>query len=631
MKEFYCGIKKENDLKYRTLQYDVVVVGGGLAGICAAAASARSGAKTLLIHNRPVLGGNASSEIRMMINGGNCHWGKKHGIETGIILELMLENKHRNNRGSYSEWDAILWSFVKNCPNLTTMLNTTMTDCVCENNRIREIVCYQLTTEIHCRIEGKIFCDCTGHGTLGYLAGAEYRIGAEDRYEFGEEYAPETRSGATMGNTLLFCASDRGHPVTFEPPAWIRRFDEDDLYRRPHGDVVVYHTADDVVTLPANAAYDAVDELVEKYDVQYGYWWIELGGDYDDIIGEYEEIRDDLLCALYGIWDHIKNHGDHGAENYELEWVGMLPGMRESRRLVGDYLLSEGDIRGNRRHPDGVAYGGWPMDDHVPGGLNAKGSVPSRVMSYDGFYSIPYRCYYSKNIDNLMMAGRCISATKLGLSSARVMGTCAVGGQAVGTAAAMAATYGITPREVGENRIGELRRRLLRDDCYIPGCFNDDPADMARSAAVTASSWQDGYEPEKVISGIARFEDGDPHLWVSKGLSEDGEWLKLSFASQEVSEIRLSFDPNLSEEKSISMSKAYLDEEVPGTPPELVRDFKLILTDGGRIVWERDVKDNYQRQLILRPDQAQKADCVELHVTATNGDADVRIYEVRIY
>lgn len=149
--------------------------------------------------------------------------------------------------------------------------------------------------------------------------------------------------------------------------------------------------------------------------MDYGYWWIELPGKTEDIIDEYEEIRDELVSCIYGVWDHLKNGGDHGAENYDLEWVGMLPGVRESRRLVGDYILNENDVLSNRVFEDAVAYGGWAMDIHTPGGLYDFDELPSRVVSFDGAYTIPYRSYCSRNIPNMMMAGRNISATKMAM------------------------------------------------------------------------------------------------------------------------------------------------------------------------------------------------------------------------
>ena len=336
--------------------YDVVVIGGGMSGLCAAMASARQGARTVLVQDRGVFGGNASSEMRMHISGASCHWGKKNAAETGILMELQLENKYLNDSYNYSIWDGVLWSAARKTENLTVYLNTTMDTVHSDGKKIRSVDCYQMTTEKRLSITGEIYLDCTGNGTLGYFAGAEYAVGREDRKTYGEKDAPEVPDGETMGNTIYFVAEDRGHPVKFVKPDWAYSFDESDFVHRYHGDIVVYHDADDVVVLRPDEDYaDHADQLVEKYDVKSGYWWIELGGDWKDIIGQAEDIRWELYRTIYGVWDHIKNGGDHGAENYELVWVGNLPGTRESRRLLGTHILTEQEILANSRHADAVA------------------------------------------------------------------------------------------------------------------------------------------------------------------------------------------------------------------------------------------------------------------------------------
>lgn len=612
--------------------YDVVVVGGGMSGLCAAMASARQGAKTVLVQDRGVFGGNASSEMRIHISGASCHWGKKNAAETGILMELQLENKYLNDSYNYSIWDGVLWSAARKTENLTVLLNTTMDTVHSDGKRIESVDCYQMTTEKRFALSGEIYLDCTGNGTLGYFAGAEYAIGREDKKTYGEKDAPDIPDGETMGNTIYFVAEDRGHPVPFIKPDWAYSFDESDFVHRYHGDIVVYHDADDVVVLRPDEDYaDHADQLVEKYDVKSGYWWIELGGDWKDIIGQAEDIRWELYRTIYGVWDHIKNGGDHGAENYELVWVGNLPGTRESRRLLGDHILTEQEILANSRHADAVAYGGWPMDEHVAGGFRAKGQIPSRVRSFPGLYTIPYGCYCSRTVENLMMAGRDISASKLAMGSTRVMGTCAVGGQAAGTAAAMAAALGLSPTAFGQAHIHDLQQQLLKDDCYIPGLRNRDPADLARQAHATASSQRPGYEAAQVLSGIARTEeDGETNLWCSR--QEQHPWLKLSWPSPvEMRQVRLTLDPDLSEERCISVSKAFLEKEPIGVAETLVKDYSVTALLRGAPVWSTRIQDNHQRLNVINLPEKVSADELLVTIFSTNGCPDARIFELRVY
>ena len=632
MKDFVHEKPKASENSPILRKYDVVVVGGGMSGMIAAIASARNGAYTAIVHDRSVYGGNASSETRMHISGASCHWGKKNAAETGILMELQLENKYLNDDYNYSIWDGVLWGSVKKTSGLDEYMNTTMEKVFSSGSSVEVIECYQMTTETRYRFEAKIFIDATGHGSLGYFAGAEYRIGRESRYEFNEKDAPETPDGETMGNTIYFVARDIGHPVAFRKPDWAYTFDESWFRHRYHGDIVVYHNADDVVVLKPGEDYeDHSDQLVEKYDIKSGYWWIELGGDFDDIIKEAEDIRWELYKTIYGVWDHIKNGGDHGAENYELDWVGNVSGIRESRRLVGDYVLTENDILSNRCFEDAVAYGGWPMDEHTAGGFRAKGDIPSKVRSFPGLYSIPYGCYVAKGFTNLMMAGRDISASKLAMGSTRVMGTCSVGGQAVGTAAAMAVKANLNPREFGEKHIKDLQQQLLKDDCYIPGIKNEDSRDLARRAVISASSEKEGFECSKVINGISRNEEDENNLWVSDGIRDGGEVLSLKLGKKElVHQVRLTFDPDLSEERCISVSKAFIDKEPIGVAADLVKDYSVLLISDGRIVASKNVEGNYQRLNIVDFDETL-ADEVRIAVKSTNGSPDVRIFEVRIY
>lgn len=615
--------------RYFEKEYDVIIVGGGLAGVCAAIAAARNGANTAIIQARPVFGGNSSSEVRMHIVGAGCHNNKKNLIESGIIMELLLENKKRNPYQEFIIWDVILWEKIRFQKGLDSYLNTSMIDLTVENDAIQSITCYQSSTETSYRFTAPIFVDATGHGTLGARAGAEYRQGTESSDEFGEPGAPLQANDHTNGNTMMFVSTDRGEKVNFERPFWAYELSEEDLRYREHVDLVSAHAEGGVPTdfRDGDPAY-----LPQFTSFDSGYWWIELGGDYKDIIAHDEEIRDELLKYIFGVWDHIKNKGDHGADNYDLSWVGMVPGYRESRRLMGDYILTENDVRGNRLFRDAVAYGGWPMDQHIAGGIKDTEKLPSRLFHFEGAYSIPYRCYYSKNIKNLFMAGRDISVSKMAFGSTRVMGTCAVGGQAVGVAAALAIKHGSTPREIGRDHIEELQQLLLKEDCYLPGIFNQDKSDFARLGTVSAGSSKTGHEASNVINGVARAENKDANCWESETLNGADASITIQLPSTEIiHEVRLTFDPNLTREIMPSITRQVRERQVKGLPDELVKDYSITLYHHEKEVCKTTVFDNVQRLTVFEIEHAVKADRITVEVLATHGYPAARIFEIRIY
>jgi len=479
----------------RRTTFDVVVVGGGLAGVCAAISAARLGCRTALVHDRPVLGGNSSSEIRVPVGGcGDFNaWGK----ETGIIEEIITESKVRQSRQmtgiTNSLWDLTLYDLVRQEKNIDLFLNTSCRKAIMKGkNRIKSTLCVQLGSEQEFILEGDLFIDSSGDGALAFSAGAKFRMGEESGKEFNESLAPKKASKGTMGNSLMFEARDLGYPVKFTPPPWASKFpSEEDLSHKDHADT--------------------------KGNVfMSGHWWIEIGFPFDTI-SDNEKIRDILLAQLMGVWDHIKNTGNHKAENLALHWVGALPGKRESRRFIGDYILTENDVRSARPFQDSAAYGGWFIDVHTIGGILKRRERPEpshgnpaemdRRFVYP--YPIPYRCLYSKNIKNLFMAGRNISTTRVALGTTRLMATCAVMGQAAGTAACLCKKYKKLPRDIYAKHISELQQALLKQDCYIPYIKNEDALDLARTASVTASS--------EAELDLARETSGSHSLSIPRG------------------------------------------------------------------------------------------------------------------
>ncbi len=277
-------------------KFDFCVIGGGTAGLCAAIAAARKGIRVALVQDRPILGGNASSEIQMHICGADRSNHIPNLRETGILEELRLENLCRNPQSNFSIWDTVLYEKVIFEPNLEAFLNCSCLDAEMDGDRIRSVTGWQLTTETYHKIEAEAFADCSGDGILAPLTGAEFRIGREAKSEYGESFAPEVADQKTMGMTCLFGARDTGKPQPFKPPSWAYDFSSDDDF--PHRG---------------------------HEHLGMGYWWIELGGEQDSI-HDTEQIRDELLKIVFGLWDHLKNHGDHGAENWALDWIQFLPG-----------------------------------------------------------------------------------------------------------------------------------------------------------------------------------------------------------------------------------------------------------------------------------------------------------------
>jgi len=564
---------------------DLCVVGGGMAGFTAALAAARNGARTLLMHERPVLGGNSSSECRVHIGGADRHGALPNMRETGILEELRLENLRRNPQKSFSVWDAILYEKARFQPGLELLLNCTCIDAHMDGRRIESVTGWQLTTETFHVVKARIFADCSGDAVLAPLTGADFRVGREARSEFGESLAPERADLRTMGLTCMFQAREHDAPQPFEPPPWAYRFESDS-------------------ELPYGAA--------GHRSIGMGYWWIELGGEQDSL-RDAELLRDELLRIVYGVWDHIKNRGDHGAENWALDWVQFLPAKRESRRYVGEHVLTQLDVESGGRFDDVVAYGGWTMDDHHPAGFRgARLGFPATVFhEAPSPYGIPYRSLFSRNISNLMFAGRCASATHVAMSSARVMGTGASMGQAVGTAAALAARKGLEPREL-LGCIRELQQTLLRDDCYLPG-VRLELSELTRTAALSASEG----DPEPVRDGFSRPVGPDAHSWTCP----PGAWLEYRFARpSDVSDSTLVLDSAL--DRHIAMS--YFVPHETRVPDAMPRAFRLEGLSGGAWAPLAAIRDNHQR--LVRIKLGKRLEGVRFVLESTWGGASSRVY-----
>lgn len=586
-------------------KYDLVVVGGGMSGICAAIAAARHGVHTALIQNRSVLGGNASSEIRVHINGAGRNHGFRNAIESGIILELLMENMKRNPQYSYCVHDKILWEKVNFQENLDLYLNTNLEEAIMDGNKIQSIRAVQNTSETIFELEAELFADTTGDATLADLSGADYTIGRESKLEYGESLAPDKADCHTMGNTVLFSTVDMGHKVPFHRPEWAYEITEERLGSRKIGELT------------------------------HGYWWVELGGDHRSTITDAEEIQTELMKYVYGVFDYIKNSGKFDADNLAIDWIASIPGKRESRRVYGDYILTQNDIDKACRFEDAIAYGGWTMDAHTIGGIEAKqeekeeGTIWNPV---EDVYTIPYRCIYSRNIDNLYIGGRAISASHMAMSSSRVMATCAVVGQAIGTAASIAIEKHITPREVAKD-ITRLQQMLIADDCYIPGIPSRDEHNLLKqqSCIITASSHIEGGEPSNINGDYARRIDETEYAWISQDFASKSEWLRIQLEkATNMNQIYLSFDPDFSKPIFITPSLKLRAKRLAEMPEKLIRSYKLMLKKNGQVQKEIVVEDNYQR-VNRHTFEAVACDEILLEVLATYGDPHARVFEIRAY
>lgn len=455
-------------------EYQFVVVGGGLAGICAAVTAARMGIRTALVQDRPVLGGNASSEIRVPPVGANqCNFA--YSRETGLVEELFLNNLLRNPSWNPEGWNLELETLVRSEPNLDLYLNTAA--CHLETadagtdpdggpqQSIVSVKAYCSMAETWYVFRAPFFADCSGDGILGSLSGARYRYGVEARAEFDEPMCPESPTRETMGMSLQLRARDAGRPMPFVKPAWIDLTLEE-------GDFGPYR--------PVNEHF---------FPDTGGFWWLEWGGELDTV-HDTLHIKDEVQRITLAVWDYLKNRSPLSERlvTYELDWMGAVPGKRESRRFEGDHILTMGDVDGQVAFPDAVAYGGWGFDHHPPGGFHDKEN-PSTHRYLRGPHNIPLRSLYSRNVTNLFLAGRNISATHYALSSTRVMLTCAQLGEAVGAAAAHAARACRASRELLRPSLtSAVQADLLRADHHIHAHPASFPDDIANQAAVTASS-----------------------------------------------------------------------------------------------------------------------------------------------
>ena len=505
--------------------YDVVVVGGGLAGCAAAVSAASHGCNVAFVQDRPVLGGNSSSEIQVPVMG-HCTWWSFNEYDPDVtgLIEQFYPELHQTGRSKQIE------AIVRRQDNIDLFLNTRATGVEVQNqNRIKSVLALDVKAGRRMRFTAPLFIDCTGHGWIGCYAGAEYRQGQEPRSEFNESLAPIMPGKKTMGNNL-YHAEFRTHdePVPFECPQWAYLWtkpeDFEPLDSNPRIEEVVRPENFDRPSRGKGRQPDPNDINGAIYHT----WWVEYGGILDTI-SDAEKIRDELFRINIGLWNYAKNHNPQTSQknkNREMVCLNYVCGVRESRRLIGDYVMSQQEYDRQTVHKDIIAFTDWGIDVHHPQGFWVEGNDCIHVYG-NRRVGIPYRCLYSKNIDNLLMAGRCISVTHIALGGTRIMRTVCMTGQAAGTAAALAHQHGTSPRGVYHSHIHQLQQLLLKDGCYLMGVPNQDQADLARTAKVTASSSADKLGPENVNNGYNRVVANQRNAWAPEPNASLPQWIQL--------------------------------------------------------------------------------------------------------
>jgi hypothetical protein len=405
--------------------YDFVIVGGGMAGTCAAISAARLGVKVALIQDRPILGGNNSSEVRV-------HLGARINLEPYPALGNLVNEIGPLRGGNaqpkdFYEDDKKLQA-VLNEGNISLFLNYHANEVKMTGNKINTVIAENLKTGEKHAFSAPLFADCTGDGTIGYLAGAEFMSGRESRTTFNEPTAPEEADSLTMGISVQWFSETNDNSVDFPDIKWGLPWSEDKVFAIKRGD----------------------------WD-----WETGMG---KDMINETEYIRDYGLLVVYSNWNYLKNHYSLKDEfsNEGMQWVAYIGGKRESRRLIGDYILTENDLSDPKIMPDGTAPTSWTIDLHYPDPENIEKfdgesfrSIAKHIRIYP--YPIPFRCLYSQNIDNLMMAGRNISVSHVALGTIRLMRTGGMMGEVLGMAASVCTDHQVDPRAVYSDHFSELK------------------------------------------------------------------------------------------------------------------------------------------------------------------------------
>ncbi len=579
--------------KKESLKFDLVVIGAGMSGISAAITAARQGVKVCLLCDRPVLGGNASSEIRMWIRGASAHF--PYYKEGGLCEEIALDNAYYNPDMTYPLWDMVLLEKIRQEKNISLYMNTFCMGASADEKSVKSVKAIQTTTYTEFTFEADYFIDCSGDAVLADCIPVSYRVGREGKDEFQEVAGKEKADSFTMGNSCLFALRETDRKISFTPPAFAKKFTDKDFEMR-------------------------LSDEREKGFVEENYWWIELGGE-KDALHDAEEIKYELLATVYGVYDYVKNSGKYNADNWDLDFVGFFPAKRETRRYIGLYTLTQTDVESATVFADEVAYGGWSMDDHSPYGMNNDGA-PNKHYFVKQPYGIPLRCLISKDYDNLGFAGRNISVTHMALSSTRVMATCMTEGQAIGMAVAMA--NGQALASVLEN-VQKIKQALRNEDCYLLNTKRE-----ISSLLLKAKSNISEENKAVLFNGIERALN-EKDVPACFGV---GESVEFTFDKAFVKEIRLVFDSDFIREcQNDRQVKQYpqrfhiaKDAEQAIVPPSLVKAYTVEVLKDGAWTSVADEGNNWQRVRKV----AVNAEIAGLRFIgkATHGAKEIRLYSM---
>jgi len=447
------------------LETEVFVIGSGVAGCCAAIEAARMGCDVILIEKDNVLGGNSGPNLGVHVSGaGRFH---AYADETGIVGEIEEECAWRaakiHTPGLHYNigrmYETVLYEKLKDA-GVRVFRSHLGKYPIVKGRRIIGVIVEDIATYKTKRINISHFLiEASGDGHVAAEAGAEFMHGREGKEEFGERSAPEKEDNLTMGTSMTALLHDCGTSVPFLPPEGVEPLPE--TTGKPH-------------------FFSREPDLVMVWPTEHG------GQAHLDTIEKHHEIYQGLLFQMYSYWNRIKNGSfKEDAASWEMVWVSPKAGKRESRRFIGDYIVTQKDVETPTQFSDAVAYGGFAIDVHEP---QPNGRSIVHFYSLPPLYGIPFRSLYSKNFDNLLLAGRLVSCTRLALGTIRLMKTGGTVGQAVGCAAGLCKRYNCSCRELYQNHIKELQQTLLKRDATIPYVINQDKDDLAKEAKITASS-----------------------------------------------------------------------------------------------------------------------------------------------